>query len=141
LDRVAGEKRRQSLREAAEDAAMSKQLATIDRGLDIDVDFGALIAAPPDRSSMKDLFRRLEFRALLKRIDELDEVIPSAPGVPVERADMSWREASLADLAGLPHELAVSVRDGRAAVASGSGDVLVVPADDPATLVDALAGH
>ena len=33
------------------------------------------------------------------------------------------------------------MRDGRAAVASGSGDVLVVAADDPATLVDALAGN
>ena len=96
---------------------------------------------PPDRSGIKDMFRKLEFRALLKRIDELDEVIPAAPGAPVERADMSWREASLADLAGLPHELAVSVRDGRAAVAAGSGDVLVMPADDPAALVDALAGH
>ena len=50
--------------------------------LDVDVDFDALIAAPPDRSSMKELFRRLEFRALLKRIDELEEVIPSAPGGP-----------------------------------------------------------
>ena len=141
LDQVPGEKRRESLRDHVDDAVKSKTLATIDRALDIDVDFAALVADPPDRSGIKDMFRKLEFRALLKRIDELDEVIPAAPGAPVERADMAWREASLADLAGLPHELAVSVRDGRAAVAAGSGDVLVVPADDPATLVDALAGH
>src|SRR5438128_2275720 len=49
LDQVSGEKRRQSLADAAEDAATSKRLATIDRSLDIDVDFEALIAAPPDR--------------------------------------------------------------------------------------------
>src|SRR5204862_757532 len=48
LDQVAGEKRRQSLAGAAQDAANSKQLATIDRTLDIEVDFDALIAAPPD---------------------------------------------------------------------------------------------
>jgi DNA polymerase-1 len=141
LDQVPGEKRRESLRDHVDDAVKSKTLATIDRALDIDVDFAALVADPPDRSGIKDMFRKLEFRALLKRIDELDEVIPAAPGAPVERADMAWREASLADLAGLPHELAVSVSDGRAAVAAGSGDVLVVAAADPATLVDALAGH
>src|SRR5438128_5883844 len=49
LDQVSGEKRRRSLADAAEDAATSKRLATIDRSLDIDVDFEALIAAPPDR--------------------------------------------------------------------------------------------
>ena len=106
LDQVPGEKRRESLRDHVDEAVKSKKLATIDRALDIDVDFAALVADPPDRSGIKDMFRKLEFRALLKRIDELDEVIPAAPGAPVERADMSWREASPAELAGLPHELA-----------------------------------
>ena len=67
LDAVPGEKRRENLRAATGDAARSKVLATIDRTLEIEVDFGAMVAAPPDRSGMKELFRKLEFRALLKR--------------------------------------------------------------------------
>ena len=137
LDQVAGEKRRQSLAEAADDAAKSKRLATIDRTLDVDVDFDALIAAPPDRSSMKELFRRLEFRALLKRIDELEEVIPSAPGGPVERAELSWREDTTAAIASLPHEVGLAMAGGRAAIAPAAGDVLVVDAP-PSEVVAAL---
>jgi DNA polymerase I len=137
LDQVAGEKRRQSLAEAAEDAAVSKRLATIDRTLDIDVDFDQLIAAPPDRSTMKELFRLLEFRALLKRIDELEEVIPSAPGVLVERTELSWREASPAEIASLPHEVGLAMSGGRAAIAPPAGDVLVVDAA-PSDVVSAL---
>jgi DNA polymerase I len=137
LDQVAGEKRRQSLADASEDAATSKRLATIDRSLDVDVDFDQLIAAPPDRSSMKELFRRLEFRALLKRIDELEEVIPSAPGVPVERAELGWREATTAEIASLPHEIGLAISGGRAAIAPPAGDVLVVDAP-PSAVVAAL---
>ena len=94
LDKVPGEKRRESLRDHVEDAVKSKQLATIDRDLDIDVDFAALVADPPDRSGIKDMFRKLEFRALLKRIDELDEVIPAAPGAPVERCGCTRKTKS-----------------------------------------------
>ncbi|HEY0388543.1 MAG TPA: DNA polymerase I [Gaiellales bacterium] len=141
LDEVAGEKRREALRDNHDDAVKSKRLATIDRNLDIDVDFTALVAEQPDRSTMKELFRTLEFRALLKRVDELEEVIPAAPGAPLERTDMSWWEGTVGDIARLPHELAVSVRDDRVAVASAGRDVLVAPVADRAALADALAGH
>ena len=63
----------------------SKRLATIDREIPLDVDFDALVVAPPDRSTMKELFRTLEFRALLKRVDELEEALPGAP--PSEPSD------------------------------------------------------
>jgi DNA polymerase-1 len=141
LDEVPGEKRRESLRDHHEDAVKSKHLATIDRTLDIDVDFDALVAEPPDRSGMKELFRKLEFRALLKRVDELDEVIPAAAGAPVERTELAWHEAGLPELSALPHEVAVSVTDERAAVAGAGGDVLVVDAADTAALVAALDDH
>ncbi|MDX6521126.1 MAG: polymerase [Gaiellales bacterium] len=137
LDEVPGERRRESLRAAADDAIKSKQLATIKRDLEIDVDFAGLIAAPPDRSGIKELFRRLEFRALLKRVDELDEAIPSAPGAPAERTEVSWREARATDIASLPHELGVAMADGRAALAPAAGDVLVVEIGG-AELVSAL---
>jgi DNA polymerase I len=139
LDDVPGQKRRESLREATTDAAKSKQLATIDRGIDLDVDFSRLVVEPPDRSTMKELFRKLEFRALLRRVDELEEAIPAAPGAPAERTELTWREAATADLAALRGEVALAVGGGRAAVATGDGDVLVVTAPDD-QLVAALSG-
>jgi DNA polymerase I len=139
LDAVPGEKRRLSLRDATEDAEKSKRLATIDRGLDLDVDFSRLVVEPPDRSSMKELFRKLEFRALLRRLDELEEVIPAAAGAPAERTELTWREGTIADIGPLRGEIGVTVADGRAAVAAADGDAVVITAA-PEQLVTALAG-
>ena len=101
LDAVPGEKRRENLRTATDDAVRSKELATIDRHLDIDVDFDGLVAAPPDRSSMKELFRKLELRAILKRLDELEEAVPGAPAEVLEGVEIDWREGDLADVRAL----------------------------------------
>ncbi len=142
LDDVPGQKRRESLREAAEDAERSKVLATIDREIPIDVDFSQLVVSPPDRSGMKELFRKLEFRNLLRRVDELDLALPGAPQVATERADVGWRESSAAELGSLPHEVSLAAAGERTAVAAGdgSGDVLVL--DQPAEKVAGLlAGH
>ena len=86
----------------------------------VDVDLTSLVVEPPDRSTMKELFRKLEFRALLKRVDELEEAVPGArAGVPAERAEVPWREGTLADLGQLPHEVVAGGRgDGRAALAA-----------------------
>ena len=45
--------------------ASSKELATMRRDLDIDCDPAELVLAPPDRSQLKEIFRRFEFRGLL----------------------------------------------------------------------------
>ena len=137
LDAVPGEKRRENLRAAAEAAARSKLLATIDRELEVDVDFDALVAAPPDRSTMKELFRKLEFRALLKRVDELEEAVPGAPTEVVEGVELEWREGALADLRALGADVALAVSGGRAAV-TGDGASVVVVDDDAGRVVEAL---
>ena len=64
--------RAKALREHAEQARTSKELATMRRDLELDVDPAALVLAPPDRSELRELFRRFEFRGLLNRIDDLD---------------------------------------------------------------------
>src|SRR6185312_3729291 len=129
LDEVSGEKRRESLREAAEDAERSKVLATIDRTLDTGVDLTSLVNEPPDRSTMKELFRKLEFRALLRRVDELEEAVPGAAPMISERAEVPFREATMADIGKLPHEVSLTIGpDGRAALGSALGEVLVVAA-------------
>jgi DNA polymerase-1 len=135
LDAVPGDKRREALRAAADDARVSKVLATIDCGIDLDgeVDVDRLTAEPPDRSTMKELFRKLEFRALLRRLDELEAVVPAAPR-ETESVAVGWREGGADDLAALPHAVAVAVAGGRlaAAAADGAGDVLVTAADEAA---------
>ena len=78
LPAVPGEKRRLTLAEHRDSAFRSRDLATIERDLDLDVDVAGLIVDPPDRAGLKEVFRRFEFRALLRRIDELDEAVPAA---------------------------------------------------------------
>ena len=106
LDAVSGAKRRQNLEEATKAAADSKQLATIDREIPLDVDFDALVVEPPDRSTMKELFRKLEFRALLKRVDELEEALPGAPpSEPSDTVEVVWREGGVDELRALGTEV------------------------------------
>ena len=140
LDAVPGEKRRENLRTAAEDAAKSKVLATIDRHLEIDIDFDELVAAPPDRSTMKELFRKLELRAILKRLDELEDAVPGAPAEVLEGVELEWREGTLADVRALPADVALTVAGGRAAVTADGAEVIVVEAAT-AQAVEALRDH
>jgi DNA polymerase-1 len=107
----------------AEQAAASKLLATMRRDLDLGVDPAALVLQPPDRSELKEIFRRFEFRALLGRLDTLDEALPAAERPPAATTDkVPWREG---DLNGLRGRVGVSADAGRVAVAAESGGVLV----------------
>ncbi len=140
IDAVSGEKRRENLRTATDDAVRSKKLATIDRNLEIDIDFDQLLAAPPDRSSMKELFRKLELRAILKRLDELEDAVPGAPAEVLEGVELQWREGSLADLRALAPDVALAVGGGRAAVTADGAEVIVVEAETT-RVVEALRDH
>ena len=92
------------------------------RDLELDVDPDGLVSRPPDRSQLKEIFRRFEFRALLGRIETLDEALPAAERPQVESETVAWREGTLSRASG-----GVSVAwDGeRAGLASGDGTVVV----------------
>ena len=62
------------------------------RDLDIDFDPSALVLAPPDRSQLREMFRRFEFRNLLNRIDLLDEAVPAAERPKIVGTQVGWRE-------------------------------------------------
>ena len=94
LDAVSGDKRRESLRTGADVARNSKLLATIDRSVPLTLDLDDVVVEPPDRSSMAELFRKLEFRALLKRMDELEEALPGAAPRPLRRRPRSGARAT-----------------------------------------------
>ena len=105
--------RARALREHADQARASKQLATMRRDLELGVDPAELVLAPPDRSQLREMFRRYEFRNLLQRVDVIDEALPAAPSA-VEGVQVAWHEAELGPVAG---EAGLAVEGGRYALA------------------------
>ena len=88
--------RRKNILEHADQARTSKQLATMRRDLDLGCDPAQLVLSPPDRSQLREMFRRFEFRGLLNRVDELDAAVPAAAPVAVEGQEVRWRAVSSA---------------------------------------------
>src|SRR5437667_4007120 len=86
--------RSRSLREHADQARDAKLLATMRRDLEIDCDPAELVLAPPDRSTLREMFRRFEFRGLLSRVDLLDEALPAA-GPRLDAEQIAWREQAV----------------------------------------------
>jgi DNA polymerase I len=119
--------RGKAVREHADQARDSKLLATMRRDLPLVVDPSELVSAPPDRSTLKEIFRRFEFRGLLSRVDTLDAALPAAEPLETDQVTIPWREAAREELV-LNHPkgaIALVYEDGRAGLARGD-DVLVV---------------
>jgi DNA polymerase I len=114
--------RRKNLTEHEDDARTSKELATMRRDLDLDCDPAELVLAPPDRSQLREMFRRFEFRGLLNRIDTLDEAVPAAARV-VAGTSVSWELVDV--LPSLTGHVALAVGGDRVAVAREGEPVLV----------------
>jgi DNA polymerase-1 len=115
---VSGAKRKQNLTEHAEDARLSKRLATAKRDIPLDLDVREFVSMPPDRSRLRDVFRQFELRDPLRRLEEAlgsaDAAAPSPPPAGGNGAaallSARVREGSVADLARLPgRELALAV--------------------------------
>ena len=70
IDEISGAKRKQNLTEHADNARMSKELATAVRDVPIEVDLHDAVSAPPDRSRLRETFREFELRDPLRRIEE-----------------------------------------------------------------------
>ena len=76
---VSGAKRKQNLTDHAEDARVSKQLATILCDIETGIDLEEVLAAVPDRGALREFMREFELRAVMERLeDELPEgeVVP-----------------------------------------------------------------
>jgi len=86
--------RARAIREHADQARASKLLATMRRDLPLEVDPADLVLRPPDRSRLKEMFRRLEFRNLLQRVEQLDAALPAAERPATEGEEVRWREAT-----------------------------------------------
>jgi DNA polymerase-1 len=157
VDQISGAKRKQNLTEHAEAARISKRLATAQRDVPVDLDLRAELAKAPDRSQLRDTFRRFELREPLRRLEEALGEQDAAPLPASEQQVVAeLREATLADLAGLPaeEEVAVALRPPETPegellpvdttsrfAAATDGAVLTGPCEDPAEVVEALVDH
>jgi len=70
IDEVSGAKRKENLATHAEDARVSKRLATVKRDVPIDLDPAQEAAQEPDRSRLREVFREFELRDPLRRLEE-----------------------------------------------------------------------
>lgn len=129
--------RRKNITEFADQARMSKELATMRRDLDIDFDPAQIVLEPPDRSQLREMFRRYEFRALLNRIDDLEDAIPSAAPAAVDGVVVPWREGELPRADGL---VGYASDGDRVAVATGA-EVVVAPKPSNRLLLGELVVH
>jgi len=154
IDDISGAKRQQNLREHAEDARISKQLATAQREVPgADLDLTAQLAREPDRSRLREVFREFELRDPLRRLEEALGDADAAAPAPVAETTLpaTVTEGTLADTAALEGELTVLVEEAqppegellaaaplRFAVAGAGGAVVAGGAQSPDEVVAAL---
>jgi DNA polymerase-1 len=158
VDEISGAKRKQNLTEHADDARLSKELATAKRDIPLDLDVQEFVSAPPDRSRLRDVFREFELRDPLRRLEEAlgspDAAAPApTPGSGSAVLSARVREGTVADVARMPgRELAVAVRaptvpddqlfaadpTWRFGVYGGGAEVLVGTCSAPEELVAAV---
>ena len=84
VDQISGAKRKQNLTEHADDARMSKQLATLQYEIETGVDLAAAMASEPDRGALREFMREFELRAVLER---LEEALPEGDAVPGRKVE------------------------------------------------------
>jgi DNA polymerase-1 len=109
--------RKKNIIEHADVARESKELATMRRDLELDIDVTQIVLAPPDRSELREMFRRFEFRNLLNRIDLLEDAIPAAEKPRAPGTTVAWREAELPEK--VTGRVGLAIVDDRYALATG----------------------
>ncbi|HYJ20552.1 MAG TPA: DNA polymerase I [Solirubrobacterales bacterium] len=108
VDEISGAKRKQNLTEHADDARMSKQLATLQYEIETGVDLAAAMDSEPDRATLREFMREFELRAVLERLEEALPEGEAVPGRSVEQElAIEVEEGTLADLGEGPPALAI----------------------------------
>ncbi|HSD23342.1 MAG TPA: DNA polymerase I [Solirubrobacterales bacterium] len=70
IDKISGAKRKENLTDHAEDARISKQLATAITDIDVELDLDELMSKRMDRSRLREVAREFELRVILQRLEE-----------------------------------------------------------------------
>src|SRR6478672_665584 len=137
VDEISGAKRKQNLTEHAEDARLSKQLATLKYDIDVPIDVSKEARTPPDRSRLREVAAEFELRAVMQRLDE--EFSENVPDRAVEETLMiEPEEGTPADLPEGP--VTMSIAEGRWAGTDGNR-VVAGDYDDLAALAGRIHKH
>jgi DNA polymerase I len=99
VDRISGKKRKENLTEHAEDARLSKQLATLQYDIESGVDLAEAMASEPDRGALREFMREFELRAVMER---LEEALPEGAAVPGRKVET---ELDVEAVEGRPQDL------------------------------------
>ena len=159
VDQISGAKRKENLVNHAEDARVSKILATAQRDVPVDLDVAAELTKEPDRSTLREMFRDYELRDPLRRLEEaLAELeAPELPrpedattvrvdvrrGLPTEVAELPGQELALSAQPPEIPEGELLLGDERWAFGAygGEGAALAGTLDDPAELAAAVGAR
>ena len=137
IDEISGPKRKQNLIQHAEDARVSKQLATMHFDVDVELDLAALMEGEPDLSRLRDVAAEFELRQVIQRLE--DEWERRVPGRQTrERIELEPQEGTLAELS--QDEIAFALAAGRWGAFDGER-LMVGDAPGAEELRDALAGR
>ncbi len=99
VEEISGAKRKQNLVEHADDARLSKQLATLNYEIETGVDLAEAMGSEPDRGALRDFMREFELRAVMER---LEEALPEGHAVPGRRVET---ELEVKAVPGTPAEI------------------------------------
>jgi DNA polymerase-1 len=109
IDEISGAKRKQNLVEHADDARMSKQLATLQYEIETGVDLTEAMSSEPDRGALREFMREFELRAVLER---LEEALPEGDAVPGRKVETELEieavEGGVEDIGDGPVALAIA---------------------------------
>jgi DNA polymerase I len=137
VDSISGKKRKENLTNHADDARVSKQLATMQDEIDTGLDLGELMGMDFDRSRLRDVAGEFELRVIIQRLE--DELPGSVPvGAVADEIEIKVGRGTIADLAEGP--VGVAARDGRWGATDGTS-VVEGEASDPVELAQMLQGR
>ena len=101
VDQISGAKRKQNLTEHADDARLSKQLATMRHDVPVELDLAGELTRERDRSKLRAMFREFELRDPLRRLEEALDVAEAA-AIPRPEAEtartVAVRKGSVRDI-------------------------------------------
>ena len=155
VDEISGAKRKENLTAHADDARVSKQLATMVRDVPVDIDLDAEINRTPDRANLRTVFRDWELRDPLRRLEEALEAAEIEAIPRPEAADaraVKVQQGGLADVTQMKGDELVLVAQApeapegeliprqprwRFGAYGGGNHALAGEIDDPAELVKA----
>ena len=118
VEEISGAKRKQNLLEHADDARMSKQLATLQYDIDTGLDLASVMGSEPDRGALRDFMREFELRAVMERLEEALPEGEAVPGRSVEtELEIEVEEVKSPDLSKGEGALALAIDGGQWAAA------------------------